>query len=140
MSENASSGAFNTEFVKWWCGTVIVGAIPIFIRLIISSLSHKDIEIINATELICFGFSIQISTIYFSVGQINDSLRNEIMINATFSIIFVVILSVLYSVTMLLAEDYNLILAKIIISIICLISLYTGHNSVRCAILAQKMR
>lgn len=127
------------ETLKWWCGTVIVGALPIIIRLIICVLSNKNIEAINATELICFGFSIQISSIYFSVGQLDDAVKNNVIINATISIVFVVILSVLYSVTLLFPEAFNLLNVKILLSIVCAISLYTGQNSVNCAIIADKM-
>lgn len=127
------------ETLNWWCGTVIVGALPIIIRLIICALSNKNIEAINATELICFGFSIQISSIYFSVGQLDDSVKNNVIINATLSIVFIVIFSVLYSVTMLLPESFNLLNVKILLSLVCAISLYTGQNSVNCAIIANKL-
>ncbi|YCI31055.1 hypothetical protein M1E08_09590 [Erwinia sp. PK3-005] len=127
------------ETLNWWCGTVIVGALPIIIRLIISILSKKNIELINATELICFGFSIQISSIYFSVGQLDDALKNNVMINATLSIVFIVILSVLYSVTMIFPESFDLLKVKILLVLVCAISLYTGQNSVNCAIIANKM-
>lgn len=133
------SRTIDNEFIKWWCGTVFIGALPIFIRIIISTLSNKDMELLNATEIICFGFSIQISSIYFSVGKLDDSLKNKIMINATFSIFFVVILSVLYSVTMLFPESFDIKNVKILLIVICLISLYSGHNSVKCAIIADKM-
>lgn len=127
------------ETINWWCGTVIVGALPIIIRLIISSLSNNEIELINASELICFGFSIQISSIYFSVGQMDDSLKKQVTINTTLSILFIVILSVLYSVTMLFPQHFNLLKVKCLLIFLCLASLYTGQNSVNCAIIASKM-
>ncbi len=127
------------ETLNWWCGTVIVGALPIIIRLIIWALSNKNIEAINATELICFGFSIQISSIYFSVGQLDDAVKNNVIINATLSIVFIVILSVLYSVTMIFPESFDLLKVKILLSLVCAISLYTGQNSVNCAIIANKL-
>lgn len=123
----------NNEYVKWWCGTVIVGAIPIFIRLIISILSKSEIEIFNPAELICFGFAIQISCIYFSVGQFDQGIQNSSIINITVSIIFIVMLSVLYSLTMLLSDSLNITNVKYFISAVCIISLYVGHNSVKCA-------
>ena len=140
MGTIESTSDIDTEYVKWWCGTVIVGALPIIIRLIIFILSNKQIELFNATELICFGLAIQISCIYFSIGQVNAPTQNKSIFYTTASILFIVILSILYSLTMGLFEVLNIDHVKLFIGIICAISLYVGHDSVKCAIILQKMK
>lgn len=129
----------DNEVIKWWCGTVIIGAIPILIRLLISLLSNKDIELFNVTELICFGYSIQISSLFFSAGQLSESQKNTVVVNTTLSIVFIVLFSVLYSVTLLFSESFDLNKVKWLVGVICGISLYCGQNLINCAIIANKM-
>lgn len=131
--------SIHSDYFKWWCGTVIVGAIPIFIRMIAYCLIKKDIELINITELICFGFAIQISSIYFGIGKPAASTENTLIFNTTLSIVFIVIFSIIYIISMVSTEILNMHMAKCIVAITCAISLYVGQNSVRCAIINARL-
>lgn len=129
------NGNIHADYFKWWCGTVIVGEIPIIIRLISFMIIKKDIELFNITELVCFGFAIQISSIYFGIGKPSFQSENKFIVNTTFSIIFIVIFSTIYIISMLAEELLDLTFTKILVIITCLISRYIGQNSVQCAII-----
>lgn len=127
--------SIHSDYFKWWCGTVVVGAIPIFIRLIAYFLTDNNLELFNITELVGFGFSIQISSIYFGIGQQNIKTENILIINTTFSLVFVVIFSIIYIISLISANTLNPATTKTFVIIACLISLYVGQNSVKCAIM-----
>lgn len=129
----------HSDYFKWWCGTVIIGAIPIFIRFIAYFITNKNIELINITELICFGFAIQISSIYYGMGQPSKQTENNIIINTTISIVFIVLFSIIYIIAMLADNILNMNTTRILVAITCGISLYIGQNSVRCAIINNKV-
>lgn len=125
----------HNDYFKWWCGTVIVGAIPIFIRLAAYLLTNKNLEVINITELVCFGFSIQISSIYFGIGKKNKLTENQLLLNTTFSIVFVMIFSIIYIMSIVSLESLNSSVTKAFLAVACVASLYVGQNSVKCAII-----
>lgn len=125
----------HNDYFKWWCGTVIVGAIPIFIRLAACLITNKNLEIINITELVCFGFSIQISSIYFGIGKKNKLTENQLLLNTTFSIVFVMIFSIIYIMSIVSLESLNSSVTKTFLALACVVSLYVGQNSVKCAII-----
>lgn len=125
----------HNDYFKWWCGTVLVGAIPIFIRLIAYSLTNKNIELFNITELVCFGFSIQISSIYFGMGKPSKLTENRLILNTTLSVIFVMLFSIIYIMSIVSSETLESSTTKIFLAITCGISLYVGQNSVKCAII-----
>lgn len=127
--------SIHSDYFKWWCGTVVVGAIPIFIRLIAYFLTDNNLELFNITELVGFGFAIQISSIYFGIGQQNIKTENILIINTTFSLVFVVIFSIIYIISLISANTLNPTTTKTFVIIACLISLYVGQNSVKCAIM-----
>ncbi|EOX6074856.1 MULTISPECIES: hypothetical protein [Klebsiella/Raoultella group] len=127
--------SIHSDYFKWWCGTVVVGAIPIFIRLIAYFLTDNNLELFNITELVGFGFAIQISSIYFGIGQQNIKTENILIINTTFSLVFVVIFSIIYIISLISANTLNPATTKTFVIIACLISLYVGQNSVKCAIM-----
>lgn len=129
----------HNDYFKWWCGTVIVGALPIFIRIIVYTLTNKNIELFNVIELICFGFSIQVSSIYFCIGKPSKQTENNLTINTTVSVIFIVIFSVVYIISMLEEGILNLVKTKLFVIITCIISLYVGQNSVKCAIINSQL-
>ncbi|HEF0077818.1 hypothetical protein I5370_21810 [Citrobacter sp. FDAARGOS_156] len=127
--------SIHSDYFKWWCGTVVVGAIPILIRLIACFLTDNNLELFNITELVGFGFAIQISSIYFGIGQQNIKTENILIINTTFSLVFVVIFSIIYIISLISANTLNPATTKTFVIIACLISLYVGQNSVKCAIM-----
>ncbi|QUE97093.1 hypothetical protein [Klebsiella pasteurii] len=129
----------HNDYFKWWCGTVIVGAIPIFIRLIAFLLTNKNIELFNITELVCFGFSIQISSIYFGMGKPSKLTENRLIINTTLSLVFVMLFSIIYIMSIMSSDTLESSTTKIFLTITCGISLFVGQNSVKCAIINNTM-
>ncbi len=103
----------HNDYFKWWCGTVIVGAIPIFIRLIAYTLTNKSIELFNITELVCFGFSIQISSIYFGMGKPSKLTENRLILNTTLSVVFVMLFSIIYIMSIMSPETLESSTTKI---------------------------
>lgn len=130
MTENIHS-----DYFKWWCGTVIVGAIPLFIRLLAYFLTTKNIELINISELVCFGFSLQISSIYFGMGKPNKFTENRLLVNTTLSLVFIMLFSIIYIMSLISSDALQPSVTKGFLVLTCCISLYVGQNSVKCAII-----
>ena len=89
----------NDKQVKWLMYTVLVGLIPIFLRLIIYFVTDGSIKIFSASDFIAFGIILHISNIneleHYTKDKSWKTIQNGL------SIIFIVFYSLLFALTLL---------------------------------------
>ncbi|KJH59144.1 hypothetical protein UF13_15250 [Pantoea agglomerans] len=132
---NKSGEHENFEKMKWWCGTVVIGAVPLLIRFAFYFFSNFEIDILAIPEIVCFGFGIQISVIFSNIQamQIKKNTTNYLL--TTISVVFIIIFSIFYALSLIVPSPLNNFNSSLFLLIVCLISLFIGHVSVKNAII-----
>lgn len=86
--------------IKWLIYTVLVGLIPIFLRLLIwSVLQNRTIAPFNASDFVAFGLVLHISNIN-QIEHFNDLEKSWKTIQNGLSIVFIVLYGALFTCTL----------------------------------------
>lgn len=125
------------EKIKWWCGTVVIGALPVLIRLAFYFFSNYNIDMLAIPEIVCFGFGIQISVIFSNIQAIKKKRSSVNFILTTVSIVFIIIFSIFYSLSLITPSPLDNFKSSIFLSLLCIVSLFIGHVSVKNAIIEE---
>lgn len=137
MTKKLNNSDANVDFekMKWWCGTVVIGAVPLFIRFAFYSFSNYQIDFLAIPEIVCFGFGIQISVIFSNIQamQINKNTTNYLL--TTISVVFIILFSIFYALSLIAPSPLNNLSSSLFLLALCLISLFIGHVSVKNAII-----
>ncbi len=83
--------------IKWLIYTVLVGLIPVFLRLLIwSVLQNRTMDILNASDFVAFGLILHISNIN-EIEHFNDREKSWKSIQNGLSIVFIVLYGGLFT-------------------------------------------
>jgi hypothetical protein len=104
IMKNKERGWWESYNVKWWSYIVILGLMPIMLRLIIATIVTRDYSIdwFTASDLVAFSLVLNIS----SMNGMNDfSWRSEVNKTLLYitSLVFIIVCTLLYAV-ILVAE------------------------------------
>ena len=83
--------------IKWLIYTVLVGLIPVFLRLLIwSVLQNRTMDILNASDFVAFGLILHISNIN-EIEHFEDREKSWKSIQNGLSIVFIVLYGGLFT-------------------------------------------
>ena len=89
--------------------TVVIGLIPIFLRILIwSVLQNRTMDILNASDFVAFGLILHISNIN-QVEHFNESKKSWKTVQIVFSIVFILFYGVLFACNLLGQSNPGLI-------------------------------
>ena len=87
--------------VKWLIYTVLIGLIPIFLRMLIwSILQNRTMDLFNASDFVAFGLVLHISNIN-QIEHFSDGQKSWKTIQIGFSILFILFYGILFASSLL---------------------------------------
>lgn len=100
--------------IKWLIYTVLVGLIPVFLRLLIwSVLQNRTMDFLNASDFVAFGLILHISNIN-EIEHFNDHEQSWKTTQNGLSIIFIVLYSALFTCSLFDQSNPGLIDAGVL--------------------------
>lgn len=97
---------------KWLIYTVLVGLIPVFLRLLIwSVLQNRTMDFLNAVDFVAFGLILHISNIN-EIEHFNDQEKSWKSIQNGLSIVFIVLYGSLFTCSLFNQSSPGLIDAR----------------------------
>lgn len=108
--------------LRWFLLTVVVGLIPFSIRASLTFVINNNSlsEYITVSDIVAFGLVLTTTNLNAIVTELNVS-QNIMMINTALSVVFLAIFSVLYSLS-LLVESQPEIISLARLKFLCLAS------------------
>lgn len=95
--------------IKWLIYTVLVGLIPVFLRLLIwTVLQNRTMDFLNAADFVAFGLILHISNIN-EIEHFNDPEKSWKTLHNGISIAFISFYSVLFACSLLGESNPGLI-------------------------------
>ena len=108
--------------IKWLVYTVLVGLIPVLLRILIWSILHnRTMDFFNAPDFVAFGLILHISNIN-EIEHFNDNERSWKTIQNGLSIVFILFYGVLFACSLLGQSNPGLINVRAITYISMILS------------------
>ena len=95
--------------VKWLIYTVLIGLIPVLLRMLIwSILQNRTMDLLNASDFVAFGLILHISNIN-EIEHFSDGQKSWKTIQIGFSIVFILFYGILFACSLLGQSNPGLI-------------------------------
>ena len=109
LEEVSKSNMLNIVKIKWLMYTVVIGLIPVLLRMLIwSILQNRTMDILNASDFVAFGLILHISNIN-QIEHFNESDKSWKTVQIVLSIVFILFYGVLFACSLLGQSNPGLI-------------------------------
>ena len=107
--EVSKSNMLNIVKIKWLMYTVVIGLIPVLLRMLIwSILQNRTMDLLNASDFVAFGLILHISNIN-QIEHFNESDKSWKTVQIVLSIVFILFYGVLFACSLLGQSNPGLI-------------------------------
>jgi hypothetical protein len=109
LEEVSKSNMLNIVKIKWLMYTVVIGLIPVLLRMLIwSILQNRTMDLLNASDFVAFGLILHISNIN-QIEHFNESDKSWKTVQIVLSIVFILFYGVLFACSLLGQSNPGLI-------------------------------